>query len=318
LQKEGLMIQIVVPDCLDDPVVETCFRRHLAHIPGARIYPSRPRDEAEVAARLAEADCALLHFEARRVSEAALAQAPRLRVIAIAGAGTGCVDLAAARARGIRVATTLQAAIPAVAEMTVGMMLALARGLATLDARTRLGEWPVMHGFDLDGKTLGLVGLGAIARHVARIATALGMRVMAWSPHLTEARAAEAGVQHRDLPALMAESDVVSIHLRAVPELAGTIDQAALARMKPTAILINTARAALVDEDALYECLRDRRIHAAGLDVFGSEPLGPSHRWRDLPNVLLAPHTAWRTVDTLDRFVARALANALAADGGPG
>src|SRR5882724_10988847 len=197
------MTQILFPDCLDDPVVETCFRRHLAHIPGARIYQGRPRDDGELAARLAEADCALLHFEARRVGEAALAQASRLRVIAIAGAGTGCVDLAAARARGIRIATTLQAAVPAVAEMTVGMMLALARSLAPLDARTRLGEWPVMHGVDLDGKTLGLVGLGAIARRVAQIAAALGMRVIAWSPHLTEARATEAAVQRRDLAALM-------------------------------------------------------------------------------------------------------------------
>jgi len=195
--------------------------------------------------------------------------------------------------------------------MTVAMLLSLTRKLTALDARVRAGEWPTAHGMDLDGKTLGLLGLGGIGSHVARLGAAFGMRVSAWSPNLTDARAAESGAQKRTLAELMAEADVISVHLRAVPELDGVIDRAALLRMKSTAIFINTARASLVDEDALYELLRDARIRGAGLDVFASEPLQRGHRWQDLQNVVLAPHTAWRTTDTLDRFVERALANAL-------
>ena len=298
---------IVVPDCLGDPIIEACFRKHLTRWTDARVHRDTPLSEDGFAARLAEAECVLLHFEARRVTAHVLAGAPRLRVISIAGAGTGCVDLEAARLRGIRIATTPQAAVPAVAELTIAMMLALARGLAPLDAQVRNGEWPVTHGIDLDGKTLGILGLGAIGRRVAQIAQALGMRVLAWSPRNTST--AEAGIERRPLAELMAEADVVSVHLRALPELAGVVDRAALGRMKPSAIFINTARAALVDEDALYELLSADRIRGAGLDVFSSEPLAAGHRWRDLQNILLAPHTAWRTTDTLDRFVARAVAN---------
>jgi phosphoglycerate dehydrogenase-like enzyme len=304
-------MRIVVPDCLGDVVVEDCFARHLAVHPDISIHRDAPADEAALADRLATAECALLHFEGARLTGAVIAKAPRLGIISIAGAGTGCVDLDAAKARGIRVVTTPQAAIPAVAEMTVALMLALARRLPTLDGAVRAGDWPAVHGFDLDGKTLGLLGLGGIGRHVARIAAGFGMRVIAWSPHLTEARAAEAGAKQRALSDLMAEADVVSVHLRAVAELAGLIDRAMLGRMKPGAVLINTARAALVDEDALYDLLRERRIGGAGLDVFGGEPLRAGHRWAELPNVVLAPHTAWRTVDTLDRFVSRAVANAV-------
>ncbi len=307
-------MRIVVPDCLGDEIVEDCFARHLAAHPDVSIHREAPADGAALADRVATADCALLHFEGARLTGAVIAKAPRLRIISIAGAGTGCVDLDAAKARGIRVETTPQAAIPAVAEMTVALMLALARRLPTLDAAVRAGDWPAVHGFDLDGKTLGLLGLGGIGRHVARIAAAgFGMRVIAWSPHLTEARAAEAGAKQRALPDLMAEADFVSVHLRAVTELAGLIDRAMLGRMRPGAVLINTARAALVDEDALYDLLRERRIGGAGLDVYGGEPLRAGHRWAALPNVVLAPHTAWRTVDTLDRFVSRAVANAVGA-----
>lgn len=305
-------MQIVVPDCLDDPIIEACFRKHLGAHSDKHIHFRRPSDEDELGARLALADCALIHFEGMRIGERALNRSPRLRVISIAGAGMGCVDLEAARSRGISVTTTPHAAVPAVAEMTVGLALSLTRNLGELDAQVRAGAWPVLHGTNLDGKIMGLLGLGAIGRHVARLATAFGMRVIAWSPNLTEALAAKSGAERRTLPELMSEADVISVHLRGASELDGVIDRAALCRMKSTAIFINTARASLVDEDALHDLLRDARIGGAGLDVFSSEPLPGGHRWRDLRNVALAPHTAWRTRDTLDRFVERGLANAMA------
>jgi len=304
-------MRIVVPDCLGDSAIEACFRRHLDHLPDTQIHCDPPRSDEELGARLSMAECVLLHFEAKRLTSAALARAPHLRVVSIAGVGTGCVDLDAMRARGIRVETTQQATIPAVAEMTIAMMLSLSRDLVALDRSVRNGEWPVRHGFDLDGKTLGLLGLGAIGRHVARIAAAFGMRVVAWSPNLTDSRAIEAGAQYRPLADLMAEADVISTHLRAVPALAGIIDRAVLMRMKSTAIFINTARSSLVDEDALYEMVHLNRIRGVGLDVFATEPLPLEHRWRVLPNVVLTPHTAWRTLDSLDRFVRGALRNAL-------
>jgi len=148
------MMRIVVPDCLGDAVVEQCFAKHLTAFSDVSIHRDPPRDEDALGERLATAECALVHFEGARITKAVIEGSPYLRIVSIAGAGMDCVDAEAARARGIRIATTPQAAIPAVAEMTVALMLAMARSIPSLDRAVRGGEWPVLHGFDLAGKTI--------------------------------------------------------------------------------------------------------------------------------------------------------------------
>lgn len=164
-----------------------------------------------------------------------------------------------------------------------------------LDAAVRRGEWlppstPVMH-----GKTFGVVGLGRVGSHVARIAQSFGMHVIAWSRSLTAAKAAEAGVAYLDLDDVLAEADVVSIHVSLNDATRGLIDARRIALMKPTACLVNTARGPIVDEAALLAALDEGRIAGAGLDVFATEPLPPEHPLTRCPNVVLTPHIGFPT-----------------------
>jgi phosphoglycerate dehydrogenase-like enzyme len=156
---------------------------------------------------------------------------------------------------------------------------------------------PVLH-----GKTLGSIGLGRVGAHVARIAKAFGMRILGWSPRLTDAAAAAAGAERCELDALLAEADVVTIHASLTPTSRGLLDARRLALMKPSAYLINTARGPIVDEEALISALAARRIAGAGLDVFDVEPLPAGHPFTTLDNVVLAPHLGWTTDDGYRRF----------------
>jgi len=171
-------------------------------------------------------------------------------------------------------------------------------------ASLRAGRWERgrFEGVELHGKTLGIIGLGRIGRHVMRLATAFGMRVVASSPRLTDVDAASAGAERRSLEALLREADVVSLHASPTPASRGMIDATRLQMMKPTAYLINTSRGPLVDEAALLTALRDGWIAGAGLDVFDAEPLPAGHPLTHLPNVVLTPHLGWPTDDGYARF----------------
>lgn len=306
-------MRFVVPDCLGDTTLAGAFEERLARFPDAKIFRDPPSSEDELVRRVESADAIILHFEGARLTDTALAGSPGLQVVSICGADKRCVDAAAADRLGIAVRNTPQAATPAVAEMTVAAMLSLSRNLHRLNADVHSGEWPREYGIDLNGKTLGLVGIGRIGERVASIARAIGMSVIAWSPNLTAERAADCGAKHVPLDRLLAEADVISLHLRLSDTTAGILDRAALERIRPGVFVINTSRAGLVDEDALWTLLRQGRIAGAALDVFPDEPLEKTHRWGDMPNVILTPHTAWRTHDTIGRFIDRALENALEA-----
>jgi phosphoglycerate dehydrogenase-like enzyme len=180
------------------------------------------------------------------------------------------------------------------------------RRIAHEDAAVRRGEWrtpstPVLH-----GKTLGIVGLGRVGRHAARLGNAFGMRVLGWSPRLTDAAAAAAGAQRCELDALLATADVVSIHASLTPTSRGLLDARRLALMKPSAYLVNTARGPIVDERALVAALERRQLAGAGLDVFDEEPLSADHPLTRLPNVVLTPHLGWPTDDGYERFASSA------------
>jgi phosphoglycerate dehydrogenase-like enzyme len=231
---------------------------------------------------------------------------PDVRVIAQTGNHANHIDFAAARERGIVIAQASGGYSIGAAELTIALAGAVMRHIAASDAAIRRGEWPTPSTPVLHGKTLGVIGLGRIGRHVARIANAFGMRVIAWSPRLTDDTATASGAERRDLDDLMRESDVVSIHASLTATSRGLIDARRLGLMKPTAYLVNTARGPIVNEPALVTALQENRIAGAGLDVFDEEPLPPSHPLTTLPNVVLTPHLGWPTDHAYQRFASAA------------
>jgi phosphoglycerate dehydrogenase-like enzyme len=224
------------------------------------------------------------------------ARLPRLQLLLTSGMRNLSIDLAAAHAHGVTVCGTASHPEPPV-ELTWALILGLARHLVPeVQALRTGGPWQASVGNDLAGRRLGLLGLGKTGARVARIGQAFGMEVSAWSPNLTRERAAAEGVALApSLEALLAASHVVSIHLVLGERTRGLVDDAALRRMRPDAFLINTSRAAIVDEAALLAALAENRIAGAGLDVFETEPLPPDSPWRTLPNVLATPHLGYVT-----------------------
>jgi D-3-phosphoglycerate dehydrogenase / 2-oxoglutarate reductase len=190
-----------------------------------------------------------------------------------------------------------------VAEHSIALMWAAARGLASMDAGMRAGNWIRTEGMELTGKTLGLVGFGGIAGEVARIAAGSGMRVLAWNRSPKTAP----GVTFVDLDTLLAESHVLSVHLLLNDETRGFISAERLGKLRPGAILVNTARAAVVDEAAMIAALQSGRLRHAALDVFNTEPLPAGHVLTTLPNVTLSAHSAFRTPEASDKLIRMAL-----------
>ena len=245
----------------------------------------------------------------RPLSAADLARATRLRLVHKFGAGVNTIDVDTATRRGIAVANMPGANAPSVAEGTVLLMLAALRRLPTLDRATREGRgWPSDPQLgetvrDIGACTVGLVGYGNVAKHVAGIVAAMGATVLHTSTR-------DDGLPGwRPLPELLACSDIVSLHLPLTDDTHGLLGEAALAGMKPGAVLVNTSRGAIVDEGALIEALRDGRVAAAGLDVFDAEPVPPDNPLLGLDNVVLTPHVTWYTVDTMRRYLVEAVAN---------
>jgi phosphoglycerate dehydrogenase-like enzyme len=245
----------------------------------------------------------------RPLSAADLARATRARLVHKFGAGVNTIDVDAATKHGIAVANMPGANAPSVAEGTVLLMLAALRRLPVLDRATRDGRgWPSDPQLgetvrDIGACTVGLVGYGNIAKQVANIVAAMGATVLHTSTR-------DDGLPSwRPLSELMAASDVVSLHLPLTADTEGLIDRAAIAGMKPGAVLVNTSRGPIVEEDALAEALRDGRLAAAGLDVFGVEPVPPDNPLLGLDNVVLTPHVTWYTVDTMRRYLGEAVAN---------
>ena len=257
-----------------------------------RVYDDAADSPDELARRLDGAVAVVPIRERTEFSEAVFARAPTLRLLAQTGGGVAHVDRAAAERHGVRIATTGGPDYPVV-ELTIGLMIDLLRRLSWSDRQMHAGEWPMFVGQDCHGKTLGILGFGRIGSGVGRVAAALGMRVIAWGPTLTAERAAAGGATMLDMDDVLRQSDVLSIHLRLSPESRGLLSREKLSLMRASAYLINTARGAIVDEAALVDMLRTRRLAGAGLDVFVEEPLPADHPLRGLDNVVLTPHVGW-------------------------
>jgi len=265
-------------------------------------FTTRFADREEFFARIADAEVVINVRAYSQFDEEALALAPKLKLISVQGVGTDNVDLEAAKRRGVVVTNTPGVNSVSVAELAIGLMIAAVRAIPLSDRRMRDGTWQHPPAFELHGKTLGLLGLGAIGSHVARIGKGLGMDVVAWSWRRDPERAQRLGVELVERDELFRRSDVVSVHLKNTPEARGSVGAAELGLMKPTAVLVNTARAAILDQDAVVAALRDGTIAAAGLDVYLTEPLPPDQNpYKDLDNVVLMPHAGGVTRESSER-----------------
>ena len=286
----------------------------LGAIPDLHITVCPEHDDALLARLLPTTD--VIWHVLRRCTAEMIAAAPMLRLIQKIGVGVNTIDLDAAKARGIAVCNLPGTNARAVAELTLALMLAVLRRVSRFDAAMRRGEWldpELQDGIgELGGRTVGLVGYGAIPRLLAPVLIALGCRLI----YTSRAQHADALGEWRSLDALLAEADVVSLHVPLTDDTANLIDAAAIARMNPGAVLINTARGGLVDQAALTEALASGRLAGAGLDVFVHEPHDASEALFRLSNVVLTPHIGWLTTGTFDRSFALAAENCRRLDSG--
>jgi phosphoglycerate dehydrogenase-like enzyme len=248
----------------------------------------------ELVDRLAEYDVIVCMRERTALGRAVLERLPRLRLLVTTGPFNAAIDVTAAHEQGIVVCGT-GGAIHNTSELTWALILACARWIPTEDANVKAGGWMTTVGTDLFQKTLGICGLGRLGGLVAAVGQAFGMRVIAWSQNLTEARCAEVGATRVDKETLFREADVLSIHLVLSDRTRGLVGRDELALMKPSAILVNSSRGPIVDEDALVAALEQRQIRAAGLDAYSVEPLPLDHPFRRLDNIVTTPHLGYVT-----------------------
>jgi phosphoglycerate dehydrogenase-like enzyme len=251
-------------------------------------------DDDAVAERLAPFEVVVAMRERTPFTAARLERLPRLRLLVTTGMANASIDLEAARRRGVTVCGTGGLPSPT-AELTWGLIIALARHITDEDARVRAGGWQATVGTELAGRTLGVIGLGRLGARVATVGRAFEMDVLAWSQNLDPAHAASLGATAVSKDELLARADFVTIHLKLSERSRGLIGAAELARMKPTAYLVNTSRGPIVDEAALLEALHAGTIAGAGLDVFDVEPLPSDHPLRRAPNTVLTPHVGYVT-----------------------
>jgi phosphoglycerate dehydrogenase-like enzyme len=253
------------------------------------VFADHLSDTNAVAKRLADFDAVVAMRERTPFSRALLERLPRLKLLVTTGMRNASIDVAAAVERKIVVCGTAGLPYPT-AELSWGLILALFRHIPTEDRATREGRWQVSCGLGLNGKTLGVVGLGGLGSRVAKIGRAFEMEVIAWSQNLTADKAQTCGARLVSKEDLFRGADILTVHLVLSQRTKGLVGAAELQAMKPSARLINTSRGPIVDEPALIEVLRDRRIAGAALDAFDIEPLPADHPFRSLDNVLATPH----------------------------
>lgn len=275
------------------------------------VYRDHLSDADAVIARLAPYDVVCVMRERTPLTREIIERLPRLRLIASTAPLNASIDLAAARERGIAVAHTGYTSHGAI-ELTWALILAAVRSIPDEVTSFRAGGWQVAVGGDLARHTLGIIGFGRIGSAAARIAAAFGMEVIAWSPNLTPEKAEAAGARYVSKEELFRQADIVTVHLVLGERSRGIVGANELGLMKPTAWLVNTSRGPLVDEEALVDVLRHRRIAGAALDVFAIEPLPADHPFRTLTNVVATSHIGFVTRDTYEIFYRDTIKNIVA------
>ena len=279
-----------------------------SQVPDAEVvvFHDHVHEEGALAARLSPFDVVVAMRERTPFPRSLLERLPNLRLLVSTGVRNKSIDVAAANERGVTVCGTGNLPTPAV-ELTWGLVLACVRNIPQEDAAVRAGGWQHTVGGDLHGARLGVLGLGRLGERVARIGSAFGMDVVAWSQNLTDERAAEVGARRVEKDELFRTADVVTVHLVLSDRTRGLVGQDELARMKPSAVLVNTSRGPIVDEAALLGALHSGGIAGAGLDVFDAEPLAPDHPLRSAPRTVLTPHLGYVTEKTYAIFFREAV-----------
>ncbi|WP_225096418.1 D-2-hydroxyacid dehydrogenase family protein [Streptomyces sp. CoH27] len=294
---QGVATELADWSVIEDEVEVVALREHLA-------------DEDARAEALAGYDIVVTLRERVPFPGTLLARLPRLRLLIASGMRNSVIDYAAAERHGVTVCGTQSSGIPP-AELTWALILGLARGIVQENTALRTGgPWQSTVGTDLHGARLGILGLGRIGGRVAQVGLAFGMRVSAWSPRLTKERAAGQGVElANSKEELLAGSDFVSVQVPGGDATRGLIGAAELALMKPTAYLVNTSRASVVDQDALLTALHEGRIAGAGVDVFDIEPLPAGHPMRTAPRLLATPHLGYVSRSNYTTYYGQAVEN---------
>ena len=297
------MVAIAVLDDYQNVALRVADWSKLQH-QGHRVvvFDQRLPDVEAAARALASFDVIGIMRERTPFPRALLEKLPNLKLLVTTGKRNASIDLEAAKARKVTVCNTGGAG-RATAELAIGLMIALARHLREeFQAMRPGGAWQTTLGFDLEGKTLGIIGLGNLGAKVGKIGSAIGMKVIAWSENLTPERAQERGAERVDKDELFKRSDVISIHSVLSPRTRGLVGARELALMKPTALLINTSRGPIVDEKAMVAALKEKRIGGYGADTFDVEPLPADHPLRSEPRALLTPHLGYVTEETYRDF----------------
>lgn len=300
--------RIAIPDDLPVVMGPSLAYRSLLERAQPDYYASLPGSESALIERIRDAEIVINIRSSSRFTESVFAACGRLKLLSLWGTGTDNVDLAAAARRGVTVTNTPGVSAISIAEHCLALLLAAARRIPRTDAEIRQGRWPRGEGVQMCGKTLGIIGLGAIGRRFAGLGAAIGMRAIAWTMHPDSAL----GIELVPLDELYRTSDVVSLHLRLSAETRGMVGAREFALMKPSAIFLNTARGPIVNEPALIDALTERRIAAAGLDVFDAEPLPAGHALTRLDNVVMTAHSAGVTPEALEAGLRMAVDNVFA------
>jgi D-3-phosphoglycerate dehydrogenase len=301
---------IVVPDDFPSVFQGSAAQERAKALGALRVFSERGADgEQELIRRIGDARVAINIRAHARFSDGIFVACPALKMVSVWGTGTDNIDLHAAGMRGVTVCNTPGVNAFAVAEHALTLMLAVARKIPAVDREMHAGKWPREMLTQLLGKTLGVFGMGTIGSRVATLGRAIGMDVLAWSARGDEGRIRAAGARAATKEDLLRQADVVSLHVRLAEDTRGFIGRKELAMMKPTAILVNTGRAALVERDALIAALREGKILGAGLDVFHQEPLAPDDPILTLPNIICSPHNAGQTPEVVRDGLLRAVAN---------
>jgi D-3-phosphoglycerate dehydrogenase len=310
-------MKIAIPDDYQDMVHKlSCYALISSH--DVVRYREPAANFEELVHRLADADVVVAIRERVEFSRALLTRLPKLKLLALVGRGAATIDFATCTELGIPVSTGKSNSPVAPAELTIALIVASRRNIALEAERMKRGEWPCTLSHRLRGSTLGIYGLGIIGSLVAAAGRGLGMEVLVWGQDNSRARAREAGYQvAADKADFFSRADVLSLHMRLRPETRGIVGPEDLARMKPTALIVNTARAELIAPGALVEALRKGRPGYAAVDVYEKEPVtGGNHPLLKMPNALCVPHLGWAEWDNFELYFREAFEQIVAFEKG--
>lgn len=303
------MVKIVVPDDFPHALTGTTAHERLKRCGELKIFNTKSESLKEFIERIKDVDIVLNIRAYSKFTKEILRSCSKLKMISIWGAGTDHVDLKAAKELGITIANTHGSSTISIAEHTLALIFAVSRNIPEIHHAVKRGQWPRGYVVELYGKILGVIGTGSIGQRVCELGRGIGMKVIAWTYHPSDEKAKRWGIEFVSLEELLERSDVVSLHLRLSPETEGLIGKKEFDLMKPTSIFINTARGAIVDHSALVQALKEKKIAAAGIDVYPTEPIPADDPILKLDNVVLTPHSAGMTIEATDAGLNMAVDN---------